>query len=61
MLHAGINLTVKDGYVIVNILFMAPRMVYCSIINLLWSLRQDTAAQITFFEEKNQKRVFVVF
>ena len=24
---------------IVNILFMAPRMVYCSIINLLWSLK----------------------
>ena len=24
--------------VIVNILFMAPRMVYCSVINLLWSL-----------------------
>ena len=23
---------------IVNVLFMAPRMVYCSIINLLWSL-----------------------
>ena len=26
---------------IVNILFMAPRMVYCSIINLLWSLMSN--------------------
>ena len=28
----------KHINVIVKILFMAPRMVYCSIINLLWSL-----------------------
>ena len=29
---------IKQCKEIVNILFMAPRMVYCRIINLLWSL-----------------------
>ena len=30
--------------ILVNILFMAPRMVYCSIINLLWSLKSKCVA-----------------
>ena len=33
-----INCIIINKNKIVNILFMAPRMVYSSIINLLWSL-----------------------
>ena len=32
---------------IVNILFMAPRMVYCNIINLLWSLKSKLSTEAT--------------
>ena len=32
--------------IIVNILFMAPRMVYCSITNLLWSLKSKMSTMI---------------
>ena len=33
---------------IVNILFMAPRMVYCSIINLLWNLMSKVSTTFLY-------------